>query len=317
MIQNLIQLQRDKPSTVTYFVELMREWKKMGFARCHINNHLDYMHQYLDHRLPDRRAWESTLRHSNPGYQKFCTCTKYHEDSTYKGSLCSICNDKMDIVIRFNSVFDAICMNLRRNEFREGILHGPNVDYNSEHSKSQCSSIWSAQWVNDFRSRNPDFFDTSKHIPLLFGLFVDGFRTSDSSNTAGVAVLVCFNLPPDIRMKAENLKLILLTDGPKESSAEAWQRYLKRIVEEFKELRYGFTVDRQLYCAALICTIQDGRAVKKTSCVSEAEDTYACSKCTVTRQSLPGCQSHYYSSRANLPLGDPRRGDPSDPSYVS
>ena len=317
MIQDLLKLQRDNPDLVKYFVALMREWKATGFAICHIDNHLDLMHQYLDQRLPDKRAWERTLRHLNPGYEKFYTCPKYHNDSTYKGSPCSECNDKMDKTIRFNSVFDAICMNLRRNEFREAILHGPNVDYSTEQSKSRCSSIWSAQWVNDFRNNNPDFFDTSKHIPLLFGLFVDGFRTSESSNTAGAAVLVCFNLPPDIRMKAENLKLILLTDGPKEPSAEAWQRYLKRIVDEFKELRYGFTVDMQRYCAALICTIQDGRAVKKTSCVAEAGDTYGCSKCTVSRQPLPGCQSHYYSSKGNLPADDPRRGDPSDADYVS
>lgn len=299
------------------FVSLIRLWKKENRAMCHIDEELDILHKALGI-IPDSGQWRGIHKTLNPGYGKIYACQHHHSTAEDKNEKCQSelensgqkCGEPMTKCIRYNSVLDAIYMKMHQKKFREGIKHGPNVDYETERQKKICTSIWSADFVCRMRERYPDFFDTQQHTPLLFGIFVDGFRTSGASNTAGSITLVCLNLPGDIRMDIDQLNLIQLMDGPNEPGILGYQRYLRIIVNEFKALWGGFQIDGEKYRAALICTIQDGRAVSKTAMMDEAGAKYGCLKCTTKRKPLSSNGKHYYSSKGNLEIGDERRNSP-------
>lgn len=305
LVQNL--LAEENMAERSLLNRIMKIWRDKRLSLEAINAHLDALHAY-NNVFPSRNQWRGLINEINPGYNKRFGCEDYHCISEQPGGTCSFdvpnsgkCAKKMVKCIRSNRILDAIRMKWNDKAFREGIMYGPTLDHRKERADGRCTSLWSANFVTNMREEYPDFFDLEEHVPLLFGIFVDGFRTSGASNSSGSVTLVCLNLPGEIRMDMENLHLITLFDGPSEPGTESWQNYLKGIVDEFKELWGGFTLDGKRFAAALVCTIQDGRAVSKTSMLCEAGHEYGCSKCTVRRTRLSQCPSHHsYSSKGNL-----------------
>eukprot|EP00889_Picochlorum_renovo_P006322 jgi/Picre1/33352/NNA_008676.t1 len=298
-----------------YFIQALGAWIKNTTPMSHINEELERMQPWNQlfnvPVVPDHRKMRKMLRILHPGYQKRFTCREHHESSRATKEphdTCDYgsCRLARNICIRYCSVKDAIRRLLQNSQFRTEVQLSAR---NSRQSSTRCTDIWSAKFVKDMRRKYPSFFTTSDgYTPLLFGLFVDGFRVSQASYTAGAVVLVCFNLPADIRMDSKNLQLLQLIDGPTEPNAEGWQRYLGQIVDEFHHLMNGFVLDGEKYRAALICTMQDGRATKKTSMLDEAGAKDACIKCTVQREENTG-SSQCYFSKGNLEPGDSLRGE--------
>lgn len=299
------------------FLKRLNGWIKNCTPMSQIDEELDHYHEIIS-TLPDKNKWERTIRQSNPRYSEVYACEDHHAvyPDSFKNQGCeqviddseTKCAKPLEKCTRYNSIVDVLQRKLHDSRFSQGLMHGPTFDYAREVEQGKCSSVWSGEFVMRMREKYPDFFDLSSHIPLLFGIFVDGFSPFNTTvNSMGSITLICLNLPASIRMNFENLQLLMLMDGPHEPSN--FQIYLAHIVRELKLLWNPFTIDGKTYRAALACCIQDGRAMTKTSLTSEAGSRYGCSKCTV--EGDYSNRKYAYSSRGNLSLDDPRRTDSS------
>ena len=78
-----------------------------------------------------------------------------------------------------------------------------------------------------------------KELRLLWSLLVDWFnprrnKAAGKSVLTGSVVMVCLNLPPSLRYKAENLFLVAVM--PKEPSVEEVGIYMEPLVEMLNKL---------------------------------------------------------------------------------
>ena len=93
-----------------------------------------------------------------------------------------------------------------------------------------------AQAWKDFDIKHPDFAIDPRNIRL--GLASDGFnpfRTMSISHSTWPVLLMAYNLPPWMCMKAEYCMLSLLIPGPRSPGNEI-DVYLQPLIEELKVL---------------------------------------------------------------------------------
>lgn len=264
----------------------------------------------------DSKEFNKCVRAIQQKYKTVFTCEHHH--GTHPPNLrkrkCGFtvdgkkCSKKIKVGVRSVIIRETITRRLRDPNFCRQLEWGPNF---RETTQNQISSIWTAGYISELREKHPDLFQ-GDHTPILCGLFVDGFNPYYYVNdTLCSAVLVFFNLPPEIRMKPENLELLLLVDGPKEPIN--FQDYFKDIIDEFEELEQTFSAfdavsqSMKKYKASLILTVQDGRGITKTSMMAEAGHDNACCKCTCIGKYCNG--KKHYTSRGNLPEGHHMRND--------
>lgn len=106
--------------------------------------------------------------------------------------------------------------------------------------------IWEADHVRKLRRNGKSFWQIPQSEDmhegrLLFGLAVDGYNAHHSvagkkTWSVGAIFLVCFNLPPHLRFKRENICLVGIIPGPKEPSTWEIQHFLQPLVNDLLDL---------------------------------------------------------------------------------
>lgn len=149
----------------------------------------------------------------------------------------------------------------------------------SKRSKSaEMRDIFNGEVLQNFAG--PD----GKHFSLggdegryVFSLCVDYFnpfgnKASGKSTSVGLVSIVCLNLPPEKRYKAENMFLYGIIPGPSEPPLDCQNHYIKFLIDEFLELwsvgvhfsrTYEYNLGR-LVCCALVCLVCDLLSARKT-----------------------------------------------------
>lgn len=284
--------------------------------------------------FPTSKEVRALIRQLGLGFKLSVTCEHHHpsQSGDKRGQICGYqenenttpCSCSLKIGIRSSSVQEYMRAKLLDPEFGRHIMKA-NERWNPDspgvvmHEEQNLKDIFDGKFYKDTVLRYPNFFYSPNHEKLHFALFVDGFQPFEGVQyTLWAVILICLNLPHEIRMKSENLHILSLIDGPHEPSD--FQQYLKPIVDEFLVLwEQGMTAydasrqRRVLFKGMLACCIQDGRASRACSCQAEAGHYQGCRLCTLNGAQANGV--HYYGHRKMLHKDhlyrvDPRFGRP-------
>ncbi len=278
---------------------------------------------------PTSKEVQALIRKLGLGFKLEVTCEHHHpaQPGKKRGQLCGhvenegvdACCCPLKIGIRSSTIQDFVRTQLLDPTFGS-VIRECNARWNVNtppgdtdvNRKLDC--IFEGQFYRDTATKYPAFFYGRGHEKLHFALFVDGFQPFEGVNyTLFAVILICLNLPPETRMKPENLHILKLIDGPKEP--RNFQQYLVPIVDELAHLwergmkAYDASQKRTVqFKAMLACCIQDGRASMACSCQSEAGHYQGCRVCTLSGTYARGV--HYVGNRRMLPKGHPYRNDP-------
>ncbi|XP_043694211.1 uncharacterized protein LOC122644910 [Telopea speciosissima] len=170
----------------------------------------------------------------------------------------------------------------------------------------------------DFDRLYPDFSEDPRNIRL--GLASDGFnpfKMNSSKHSTWPVVVIPYNLPPWMCMKAPNMILTLLIPGPKQPGNDI-DIYLQPLIDELKKLwdtgveTYD-TYKKEIFklCACLLWTINDFPAYGNLSGWSTkgALAYPCCNKNTVSRWLKYGRKHCYLGHRRFLPPDHKFRSD--------
>lgn len=156
---------------------------------------------------------------------------------------------------------------------------------------------------------------------LVFGLNMDAFAPY-SKKTGGKQVsvtgiyLICFNLPPDIRYKAENVFLVGIVPGPTEPHTDQVNHVLRPLVNDLMVLwekgiyirkTHKYPLGRPV-CGAMLPLICDLPAARRASGHAAHSATTFCSECylkkedinNINRDTWPPCNHSNHVKYANL-----------------
>ncbi|KAG8724579.1 hypothetical protein FRC09_016908 [Ceratobasidium sp. 395] len=108
--------------------------------------------------------------------------------------------------------------------------------------KDGVSDFWDASFLAQFPENEPkSFFDAPKdELRLVFMVHHDFFnpymnKTSGKKRSIGMVMMVCLNLPPDIRYNRENVYLVAVIPGPSLPGEDRLNHFLRPIVDNLKE----------------------------------------------------------------------------------
>lgn len=168
-------------------------------------------------------------------------------------------------------------------------------DYPSQTSATgMAHDIWHGSTLKSFKG--PDgkvFFDSngeSVEGRLVFGLNVDGFNPFRSEKKVASVTgiyMVCYNLPPDLRYRPENMFVVGIIPGPHKPSLDQINHFLKPLVNElleFWEPGIFFTKTARypagrLVRAVLIPVVCDAVGARQVAGFSAATSKYMCMQC--------------------------------------
>jgi hypothetical protein len=158
----------------------------------------------------------------------------------------------------------------------------------------QMEDIWDGSILRNFLG--PDGLPFMQKPPdegrLVFGLNMDGFHPHGSQEVGKKTTicgiyLVCFNLPPEIRFKMENIFLLGVVPGPHEPSTHEVNHILRPLVNDLLILwETGIFLSRtcgrplgRLVRGALIPVICDLPAARRVAGLGGHSSGYFCSEC--------------------------------------
>lgn len=161
----------------------------------------------------------------------------------------------------------------------------------------QLEDIWDGTILRDFLG--PDGLPFMQKPPeegrLVFGLNMDGFhphgsREAGKKTTICGIYLICFNLPPEIRFKMENIFLLGIVPGPHEPSTHEVNHLLRLLVDDLLVLwNTGIFISRtsrhplgRLIRGALVPVICDLPAAQRVAGLGGHASGHFCSECLQT-----------------------------------
>lgn len=123
----------------------------------------------------------------------------------------------------------------------EDSLDAPNSRPSPSHPLNM-TDIWDGKVWKTFQDDLGRPYTTTSGN-LVFGLYCDWFnphgRGSQRRHSVGCILLVCFNLPPEIRYKQENIFLFGIIPGPREPKLDQMNHLLRPLVNEFQDFFKG------------------------------------------------------------------------------
>lgn len=156
----------------------------------------------------------------------------------------------------------------------------------------RMNDVWDGRMWKSFEKSSTIFTATSGN--LVFGFYCDWFnpdgKASGKKISAGVMLLVCFNLPPTLRYKSENIFIFGIIPGPGEPSLSEVNHFLEPLVDEMKDFWEGIYFSStsrypkgRLIHAAVWPLLADIPAMKKIAGFTSHDSTNFCSLCAITR----------------------------------
>lgn len=116
-------------------------------------------------------------------------------------------------------------------------LNRPGIEDMLESSRpslqSTCTDFWGGSFLSEFPGKGqPSFFDaTSNELRLAFLVYHDFFnpfgnKIAGKKRSIGLVMMVCLNLPPDVRYDLKNIYVTAMIPGPKEPALEHINNFL-------------------------------------------------------------------------------------------
>lgn len=108
--------------------------------------------------------------------------------------------------------------------------------------QTTCTDVWGADLLSEFPGNGePSFFDSPPdELRLAFLVYHDFYnplsnKQSGKKRSVGLVLMVCLNLPPDIRYDLQNVYVTGMIPGPKEPALEAINHFIRPIATDLKE----------------------------------------------------------------------------------
>ena len=158
---------------------------------------------------------------------------------------------------------------------------------------ADMKNIFDGEILQDFKGPDGQHFsDGGNEGRYVFSLCVDYFnplgnKQAGKKKLVGLILLVCLNLPPELRYKPENMFLFGVVPGPHEPPLTCLNHYLSYLIDELLEfwhtgIRYSrtstFYFGRVVRCA-LICLVCDLPAARKTNGFASFKHSEMCAIC--------------------------------------
>ena len=177
---------------------------------------------------------------------------------------------------------------------------------------AEMADIWDGTVLRDFTGPDglPFMQKPESEGRLVFGLNMDGFHPHGSreagkrTSICGI-YLVCFNLPPALRFKMENVFLLGIVPGPQEPSTHEVNHLLRPLIDDLlilwnpgiylsRTARYPFG---RLVRAALIPVICDLPAARRVAGLGGHASGHFCSECLLKLDDINNLDSHTWQRR--------------------
>lgn len=193
-------------------------------------------------------------------------------------------------------------------------LHGNPLNNEKPGSSNEMWDIWDSSCLSNLKGPdNKPFVGTEasdEEGRLVFSLNMDGFnprgnREAGKKVSIGGIYMICYNLPPSLRYKMENIYLVGVIPGPNAPSDHEINYFLEPIIDEMLELwRHGVFLSRtsmrphghRIRCAIgpLVCDLP---AARQMSGFAHYRSRNFCSECTQTLDNINDLDYHTWTKR--------------------
>lgn len=201
--------------------------------------------------------------------------------------------------------FDDFLARFLSQEKIEDALNGGTRDALNEDIE-EVSDVCRSSGFREFRGHDgsPFVYQDSGAQRLLWSFSVDWFnpfmnKAAGQSASVGCIAMVCLNLPPEFRLKPENMYLAAIIPGPKEPNADEINFFLEPIVDTlYRSYEAGTRLSRThrrvagvVTKSAILMAVMDLVAARKiNACASHSAHIF-CTLCDTRKHSINNIDS--------------------------
>jgi hypothetical protein len=156
------------------------------------------------------------------------------------------------------------------------------------------TDIWDGYVWREFQGKNEEHKFLSQDGNLAFALYIDWFNAFGKSSrhaSLGTLILVCLNLPPEKRLKPENVYVPGIIPGPTEPTGPQLNNLLVPLIEDLKSLWTGVHFSKTFahpqgrkIRVAMLTLIADLPAMRRITGFKSHSGTMFCNFCTITKE---------------------------------
>lgn len=178
-------------------------------------------------------------------------------------------------------------------------LHNPPKDF--------MTDIWDGSMWKKFKGNVENEPFLIKEGNLAFSLYIDWFNAFGKSSrhaSLGNICLVCLNLPPELRLKPENIYLAAIIPGPKEPTGPQLNLILSPLIKELKDLWKGVYFSQTykypqgaVFRVAILTVIADVVAMRKITGFISHSGSKFCNFCMIDKSDIDETEAFQWPSR--------------------